>query len=56
MTRYLSPDSSEASLRIAEPHITYSGIESSSSPTKNATRFWACARMTIPSTDPISSA
>ena len=56
MTRYLSPDSSDASLRIADPHITYSGIDNSSSPTKNAIRFWADARMTIPSTDPISSA
>ena len=56
MIRYLSPDSSEPSRRSAEPHSTYSGIDSSSNETKNAIRFWAWAIIVIPSTEQISSA
>src|SRR5215210_2054930 len=55
ITRYLSPDSSDARRRTWVAHSTYSGIDSSSSPKKNETRLLAAESITIPATEPSSS-
>jgi hypothetical protein len=55
ITRYLSPASSEVARRSSVAHSTYSGIDSSSSPTNSAIRFSASARTTMPLIEPSSS-
>ncbi len=49
--RYFSPDSSELARRISVAHSTYSGIDSSSSPRKTVTMFWAITSTAMPPTE-----
>ncbi len=55
ITRYLRPDSSEVARRSSLAHSTYSGMDSSSSPTKKTIRFSAPTSTTMPAIDESSS-
>jgi len=56
MIRYFRPDSSDGSRRISEAHSTYSGMDSSSRPTKTATVFCAETSRDMPPTEVSSRA